>query len=163
MKNIVTPIRVKIYENLLKEAGYEKAKTKFLVEGFSKIFSLGYEGPTKVKRNAPNLPLSVGTPTEIWNKVMTEVKAKRYAGPFKQVPFKYYIQSPIGSVSKDKGKKTRLIIHLSYPKTDQSVNSEIPHEKCSVKYPDFMDAVAICLEAGKFCNCAKSDISIALK
>ena len=72
---------------------------------------------------------------------MVEVKTKRYAGPFEKVPYKYFIQSPIGLVPKDKGKKTRLIFHLSYPKTGDSVNSGIPEDLCSVEYPDFMDAV----------------------
>ena len=94
---------------------------------------------------------------------MTEVKAKRYAGPFRKIPYKFYIQSPVGLVPKDKGKKTRLIFHLSYPKNGQSVNSGIPEKKFSVSYPDFMDAVAMCLEAGKGCFGAKSDMSMAFR
>ena len=94
---------------------------------------------------------------------MTEVKAKRYAGPFAKIPFRYYIQSPVGLVPKDKGKKTRLIFHLSYPKDGDSVNSGIPDDECSVKYPDFMDAVALCLQEGKGCYCAKSDMSMAFR
>ena len=31
---------------------------------------------------------------------MKEVKAKRFAGPFKNIPFENYIQSPIGLVPK---------------------------------------------------------------
>ena len=84
LKNIVTPVKVKKYEHLLREAGYDKDKTNYLVEGFSKGFSLGYNGPKKVTRKAPNLKLSVGSHTELWNKVMIEVKAKRYVGPFKK-------------------------------------------------------------------------------
>ena len=94
---------------------------------------------------------------------MTEVKGKRYAGPYKQIPFKHYIQSSVGLVPKDKGKKTRLIFHLSYPKTGQSVNSGIPEELCSVRYPDFMDAVAMCVESGQACFIAKSDMSMAFR
>ena len=45
LKNIVTPVRVKVYEKLLKEAGYDAGKTKFLVDGFTNGFSLGYEDP----------------------------------------------------------------------------------------------------------------------
>ena len=163
LKDIVTPVKVEVYEKLLKEAGYDRQKTQFLVNGFKRGFSLEYKGPTKIRRKAPNLKLRVGSQTEIWNKVMTEVKANRYAGPFKKVPFKNYIQSPIGLVPKDKGKKTRLIFHLSYPMRGQSVNSCIPEELCSVEYPDFMEAVEICLQAGQNCFCAKSDMSMAFK
>ena len=163
LKHIVTPVKVKLYEELLLEAGYNRQKTKFLVDGFTRGFSLGYQGPCKLRRKAPNLKLTVDSHTELWNKVMTEVKAKRYAGPFKKVPYKHFIQSPVGLVPKDKGKKTRLIFHLSYPRSGLSVNSSIPAEICSIQYPDFMDAVAICMEAGEACFCAKSDMSMAFR
>ena len=143
LKNIVTPVKVKVYESLLKQAGYDKYKTNFSVNGFRRGFPLQYRGPKKVVEKSPNLKLTVGSLTERWNKVMVEVKANRYAGPYKEIPFKYYIQSPIGLVPKDKGKKTRLIFHLSYPKKGASVNAGIPEDLCSVKYPDFMEAVAI--------------------
>ena len=151
-----------MYEALLKEAGYDEKKTNFLIKGFTNGFSLGYQGPKRVNRKAANLPLRVGSKLELWNKIMTKVKAKRYAGPYKRIPFKNYIQSP-GLLPKDKGKKTRLIFHLSYPKKGDSVNSGIPEELCSVTYPDFMDAVAMCVEAGEACYCAKSDMSMAFR
>ena len=163
LKDIVTPVKVGVYEQLLKESGYDKDKTRYLVSGFKSGFSSGYQGPKKVSREANNLILRVGSKTELWNKVMSEVQANRYAGPFKQVPHKYFIQSPIGLVPKDKGTKTRLIFHLSYPKTGDSVNSGIPKELCTVKYPDFMDAVRLCFKAGKNCKCGKSDMSMAFR
>ena len=42
----------------------------------------------------------------LWNKVMKEVEAKRFAGPFEKIPFDNFIQSPIGLVPKDGGKST---------------------------------------------------------
>ena len=116
LQDIITPVDVSEYDLLLKEAGYDEQKREYLVNGFRKGFSLQYSGPKKVSKTARNLPLRVGNKYEIWNEVMTEVKANRYAGPYDKVPFKNYIQSPIGLVPKDKGKKTRLIFHLSYPK-----------------------------------------------
>ena len=47
---------------------------------------------------------------------MKEIAEKRMAGPFEDIPFEHFIQSPIGLVPKDGGKKTRLIFHLSYPR-----------------------------------------------
>ena len=163
LKQIVTPVKVDVYETLLKQSGYDNLKTEYLVQGFRNGFNLCYKGPRRIKKTSHNLKLTVGSPTELWNKIMTEVKAKRYAGPFKKIPYKYYIQLPVGLVPKDKGKKTRLIFHLSYPKDGQSVNSCIPEELCTVKYPDFMEAVAICLEAGEACFCVKSDMSMAFR
>ena len=43
------------------------------------------------------------------------------------------------------------------------MNSEIPAEFCAVKYPDFMDTVAICLETGEACFIAKTDMSMAFR
>ena len=121
----------------MKESGYDPVKTKYLVEGFTNGLSIRFEGNSKVRRTAPNLKLRVGNKVELWNKVMKEVELGRYAGPFKDPPFEYFIQSPIGIVPKDQGKKTRLIFHLSYPKTGESVNAGIPKKYTSVKYPDF--------------------------
>ena len=53
-----------------------------------------------------------------------------------------------------------MIFHLSYPKSDKtSVNACIPKDKCSVQYPDFLDAVEMCIQAGVGCKIAKSDMS----
>ena len=116
-----------------------------------------------MRKTAPNLKLRVGSKLELWNKVMKEVKAKRYAGPFKKVPFQNFIQSPIALVPKNKGTKTRLIFHLSYPRNGQSVNSCIPKEMCTVKYQDFDAAVLRCLEEGKCASLGKSDMSMVLE
>ena len=45
---------------------------------------------------------------------MKEVRLKRVAGPFKEIPFESFIQSAIGLVPKAGSDKTRLIFHLSY-------------------------------------------------
>ena len=109
-------------------------------------FDIGYQGNKQVKKLALNLKLDVGNGTILWNKVMKEVEAGRFAGPFEDVPFEFYIQSPIGLVPKDGGDGTRLIFHLSYPRgSGESVNANTPKEMCSVKYPDFDKAIRLCL------------------
>ena len=99
---------------------------------------------------------------------MKEVKEKRYAGPYlpENFPFEHFIQSPIGLVPKDGGKKTRLIFHLSYPRnhtSKKSVNANIPRDECVVKYQDFDQAVRRCIEEGKSCYMSKSDMSMAFR
>ena len=101
----------------------------------------------------------MGNKTELWNKVMNEVELGRYAGPFDYPPFEHFVQSPTGLVPKDKGTKTRLIFHLSYPRNGESVNKGISHSKCSVKYPAFDDAIKLCLQEGVGCSIGKSDMS----
>ena len=46
----------------------------------------------------------------------------------KKPPFEHFIQSPISLVPKDNGAKTRLIFHLSHPRSGKyrSVNAGIP-------------------------------------
>ena len=162
LDEIFTPVDVNSFTSLLRNAGYDEQKTRFIEQGFSQGFSLNYQGPKQVKRRAKNLKLRVGSKTELWNKILKEVQAKRVAGPFEEIPFDYYIKSPVGLVPKD-GSKTRLIFHLSYPKDGESVNSGIPQECCTVKYPDFSDAVRLCLRMGKNCRMGKSDFSSAFR
>ena len=43
------------------------------------------------------------------------------------------------------------------------MNSGIPKEFTTVKYPDFSEAVNLCFKAGKGAFCAKSDMSMAFR
>ena len=95
---------------------------------------------------------------------MKEVKEKRYAGPFRKVPFKNFIQSPIGLVPKDNGKEFRLIFHLSYPRgKGTSVNENTPVEDASVVYPDFNDAIQLSLKLGRGSKISRSDMKAAFR
>ena len=169
LDNVISPVNVERYEQLLIGSKYNKGKTQYLVDGFRNGFSIGYEGETNVKQGAPNLTLHVGSKVELWNKVMKEVKLKRYAGPFHHIPFENYIQSTIGLVPKDNGTKTRLIFHLSYPRKTSaeqkplSVNANTPSHICKVKYCDFDLAIKRCIEEGVGCSIAKSDMTSAFR
>ena len=156
---------MEVLQQLLIESEYDKEETEFLVEGFKNGFSIGYNGNQNVRINSPNLKFrEVGNATMLWIKVMKEVKEHRYAGPFETIPFDSYIQSPIGLVPKDGGKDTRLIFHLSYPRGKKSsVNANTPIHLCTVQYPDFNEAIQLCLKAGKSCKIAKSDIKPAFR
>ena len=163
--NIITPVKVGELNKLLKESGYNRRKTRYLINGFRKGFKLQYRGERDVVRTSPNRPFSIGNKTILWNKVMTEVEAGRYAGPFTDPPFKHFIQSPIGLVPKDKGRKTRLIFHLSYPRDGryESINQGIPNDFCSVKYPSFDRAIKLCMKVGQKGKIAKSDMERAFR
>ena len=158
-------MNVKVLKKLLQDSKYDSKETYFLTEGFTNSFSIGYNGPEKVKITSPNLKFrKVGNEALLWNKVMKEVRELRYAGPFAEIPFKNYIQSPIGLVPKDGGKDTRLIFHLSYPRGKGTfVNANTPEESCSVKYPDFNDAIQLCILEGRNCKIAKSDMKSAFR
>ena len=153
------------FEQLLKESKFDAKKSQYLVNGFRKGFSIGYVGPEHVQITSKNLRFrGIGDETELWNKVMKEVKLKRYTGPFETVPYTNFIQSPIGLVPKDGGNRTRLIFHLSHPRgTNKSVNANTPPEICKVRYPKFDEAVKLCAAAGKNCQAGKSDMTSAFR
>ena len=136
---------------------------KKMVSGMD--LAIGYKGPMNIKQHARNLKFrGVGNATVLWNKVMKEVGLCRYAGPYRNIPFENYIQSPIGLVPKDNGKDTRLIFHLSYPRGGKtSVNFNTPKEDCSVNYPEFDRAIQMCYKLGVACKLAKSDMSSAFR
>ena len=164
LESVVTPVDIEVYDNLLQEVNYNKEKAQFLVELFRSGFLLEYHGRQEVQLTSQNLPFHIGDEIVLWNKVMKEVKLKQYSGPFEKIPFRNYIQSPIGLVSKDGEKNTRLIFHLSHPRgTGKSVSANIPEYLCKVRYPDFMDAVQLCLKEGVNCKMGKSDMSSAFR
>ena len=61
-----------VLEKLLHDTGYDKGKAKKLVDGFTHGFDLGYRGPTNRKDESKNLPLTIGSHQEIWEKMMKE-------------------------------------------------------------------------------------------
>ena len=147
LASIITPVNVKVLHRLLVESNYDPLETKFLVDGFTSGFDIGYQGPMGRRDVSNNLPFKVGVGDRIdmWNKIMKEVEKKRYARPFDEIPFSDgFIQSPIGLVPKAGG-QTRLIFHLSYDfnKTSGlgSVNFHTPVHLCSVKSRDIDFAV----------------------
>ena len=117
LTNVTSLVDVDKLQQLLDQTNYDPVKTAYLVQGFKNGFDLGYRGDEDVKITSPNLELRVGSEVILWNKVMKEVKLRRYAGPYKNIPFDNYIQNPIGLVPKDNGRDTRLIFHLSYPRS----------------------------------------------
>ena len=162
----MTPVDADKLQSYLVNTNYDKKETKFLIKGFKHGFDLGYRGPEKIQQKSKNLKFTIGDKNELWNKVMKEVKDKRYAGPFRDIPFDNYIQSPIGLVPKDGGKKTRLIFHLSHPRDESrgtSVNASTPKELTTVKYKDFDEAVKLCIKEGRNCCMGKSDMSSAFR
>ena len=147
--DIVTPIDVATLKQLLLDTKFDPDKTSKLIDGFENGFDIGYRGSESRRCVANNLPFIVGTPIDMWNKIMKEVKLGRYAGPFfeKDIPYKSFVQSPIGLVPKAND-KTRLIFHLSFDfgPSKPSVNSCTPKDICSVKYNDLDHALKTCVK-----------------
>ena len=100
LNSIVTPVNVQKLESLLVQSNYDPDETQFIVKGFRDGFNLEYSGPTKQTSRSRNIPFTIGTKVHLWNKLIKEVKLKWVAGPFDEIPFQNYIQSPIGLVPK---------------------------------------------------------------
>ena len=138
-------------EDYLTQKNYDTQLTQQLVQGFMQGFDIGYQGPENRHSLSTNIPLRVGTKTELWNKIMKVVAAERVAGPynFQDLPFEHYIQSPVGLVPKA-GNKTRLIFHLSFDfgaeEGDKSLNYHTPKHLTSVQYRDLDHAIRGCLQ-----------------
>ena len=172
LKSIQTPIDVNKLRHLLIRSRYDLDKTNELVEGFTNGFDIGYRGPAQRQDVSNNIPLHIGSLTEIWNKIMKEVKLGRVAGPFENIPFQNYIQSPIGLVPKA-GNQTRLIFHLSFDfgqdDASKSLNYHTPKDLCKVKYRDLDYAIARCLELDRLYDdisqlfFSKSDLKSAFR
>ena len=60
MSSVVTPIRVDVLKELLLQSNYNWGKTKYLIEGFTEGFSLGYQGPRCRNDESSNIPLHIG-------------------------------------------------------------------------------------------------------
>ena len=139
---------------MLNQLGYPKSEIEYLANGFKNGFDIGYEGPKMRQSTAENIPFTVENKTQLWNKIMKEVKLGRVAGPYDRVPFDNYIQSPVGLVPKADN-QTRLIFHLSYDcKRDglKSLNYHTPKDKCSVSYKDIDYAIQAFLRVCKVGN-----------
>ena len=72
----MTPVKVDKLVKLLTKTGYNPVEIEFLRSGFSKGFDIGYQGPTNRCSIADNIPLKIGSKTQLWNKLMKEVKLK---------------------------------------------------------------------------------------
>ena len=128
---MITLVKVEVLVKQLEDAGYPSTETEFLRQGFTQVFNIGYGGPQQRCSRSENIPFTIGNSVILWNKLMKEVKFGRVAGPFEQIPFEHFIQSPIGLIPKAGSDEARLIFHLSYDFKNglKSLTSFTPKEK----------------------------------
>ena len=106
-----------------------------------------YTGPRK-PRLSKNLPSAYKNAAIVSETLAKEVALGRVAGPFDNSPFPNLQVSPIGVIPKKHSDKFRLIFHLSYPKTGDSINSFISKEDYSLQYTKIDNAIAVLLDFG---------------
>ena len=95
--DIVMPINIGLFARILAELGFQKEKLQTLVSGFTSGFNLGFSRNLNKRHFSSNLPFRIGTPADLWNKIMKEVSLNRYARPFtkEQIPYTVFMQSLI--------------------------------------------------------------------
>ena len=129
-------------EFLLKYTNYDKDLTTFLVHGFTNGFQIGhFEEPNSVdnielKMNDEELKI-------MKEKILKEVQLGRVAGPYDRPPFETYQISPVFLRPKSTPGEFRIILDLSFPKNDDSINSKIDEDYRSVEYSNIGDAIRI--------------------
>lgn len=135
--------------------------TQELVDGFSEGFPLHYQG-IREDTDCLNLGSVRQNVNMALKKVQKEVDLGRVAGPFKERPLPNLRLSPLGLIPKSTPGEFRLIHHLSHPK-DNSVNSGIDSDLCSVQYTKFDAAIELVQNLGQGALLAKSDIKSAFR
>ena len=133
----------------------------FVVSGFRRGFQLGYEGP-KISRNCNNSTLANANPLAVAQKLQSEIKLGRIAGPYPKPPFTPFICNPLSLREKSEKGKYRLLHDLSYPHNELSVNANIPEDYAKVKYATVRDAITL-ISKYKSPFLAKSDIAEAYR
>ena len=99
----------------------------------------------------------------VMDKAIAKEKAfGRIAGPFSEPPFPNMRFSPLGLVPKKEEGEFRVTHDLSFP-PDQSINSHIPREHCTVKYESFDSFIDLVLAHGPKALIAKTDVETAFR
>ena len=69
LENIVTPLKVHKFAELLHESNYNKEESEFLVDGFTNGFDIGYQGPSVRQSESENIPFdNIGSKERIVGK-----------------------------------------------------------------------------------------------
>ena len=134
----------------------------YIVNGFKFGFDLGFKGIDKEIRCKNNATVRAN-PVITREKINSEIKLGRIAGPFPAAPFKNFRCSPLALRPKATPGKYRLLHNLSHPYNEvDAVNDNIPDELCKVKY-DTIDSALKILASRPSSYMAKSDISEAFR
>ena len=158
--SVVTPISYLKLKYLLQKTKYDTAASRFLVDGFQRGFSIGHAGNL-------NSVIPEFTPKEhekdiIQEKIDKELALGRVGGPFNAPPFDNFKISPIFLRPKAVPGQYRMILDLSYPKNEESINANIPTQWRSVIYSSVRDAVKI-IASKPGCFSSKIDVKDAFR
>ena len=69
LNNIITHVKVEELTKLLRQSNYDEEKIKFLEDGFTNGFDIGYSGPETRQSQSSNIPLKIGNKTILWKQI----------------------------------------------------------------------------------------------
>ena len=131
VQNLPTPINPNKLEIFLKD--YDQNSRSMLSKGIKEGFLIQSNFYNFERVVAPNHRSARDNPDIVEAKLDKEIHKGRIKGPFDVRPFKNFVCSPLGLVSKKEAGQFRLIHDLSYPRVNL-VNSCIPPEFTAVQY-----------------------------
>ena len=121
----------------------------YVVEGFEIGFELGLERRPHPRPPCKNLKKALEFPDKAQELIDRDVAKGHVLGPFDHPPYFDIVYSPINIVDKaGSPNEFRLIHDLSFPYTDQSINSCIPADNASVQYEYIDRVIEILLDLG---------------
>ena len=121
--------------------------------------SLGFTGPNHPQA-CRNLSSAFDAPDAVNTSIHSLRKNGHIHGPFPSPPLPNFRASPLGTVTRKRKTKRRLINHLSWP-TGSSVNDGIPDSEAHIHYENFEQAIHLIRSFGRGSLLAKLDLKDA--
>ena len=134
----------------------------YIINSFKTGFSINFQGEESPLSS--NNSVSVSSNTEVVHqKVQSELKLGRFAGPFNKPPYENFKCSPLALREKKESGKYRILHNLSFPYDERFVNTNIPRDEATVQYASLKDSIKIIQNVSHPAYMAKSDISEAFR
>ena len=141
--------------------GYDSNLKDYLIQGFTWGFRLGCTNEPSATIS-PNHQSILKYAKIVDEKLDTENRLGRIAGPFESPPYEHFVCSPLAIIPKSVPGKFRLIHNLSFP-IDNSVNLGIPPEMSTVQYDNIEVVIDLVKKFGHCSLMAKTDIEDAFR
>ena len=133
----------------------------YVINGYTHGFELGMNRTPKPRGLVKNGREVCCNPEITQQLIDEEIRLGHVPGPFDEDPFPDMVHSPINLVAKPNGKH-HLIHDLSHPfRSDQSINSCIPDENCTVQYHHIDEVIEMGIAIGKKLHAVHIDILFA--
>ena len=154
-----TPLRLSSWTALL--VSYpDREQANFIIRTLERGADIRFRGNTRRSDTPSNLKTAAQHKEHVTAYIKEEVALGRMLGPFAEPPFEFFRTSPVGVVPKDHT-KFRVINRLSFPRTGDSINSDLEPLECNLG--SFDEAIKLVKMAGPGSNLIKVDVKSAFR